>query len=44
MVSEEFLGTAPFTDAPAVKNGLCVICKGSRNLCGRSRCPLMARF
>ena len=27
-----------------VKNGLCNICKGSRKLCGRDRCPLMLKF
>ena len=31
-------------DDSVVKNGLCVICKGSRNLCGKVRCPLMTRF
>lgn len=27
-----------------VKNGLCNVCKGTRRLCGRDRCPLMVRF
>ena len=27
-----------------VKNGLCNLCKGTRKLCGRDRCPLMVRF
>jgi hypothetical protein len=27
-----------------VKNGLCNLCKGTRNLCGRDKCPLMVRF
>ena len=27
-----------------VKNGLCNVCKGSRNLCGKDRCPLMLKF
>ncbi|NLN71904.1 MAG: hypothetical protein GX137_03840 [Thermoplasmatales archaeon] len=25
-------------------SGLCVLCKGSRNLCGKDRCPLMIKF
>ena len=27
----------------ASKKGLCVICKGSRNLCGKTRCPIVVR-
>ena len=27
-----------------VKNGLCNICKGTRRLCGKDRCPLMLKF
>jgi hypothetical protein len=27
-----------------VKNGLCNVCKGTRRLCGRDRCPLMLKF
>ena len=27
-----------------VRNGLCNLCKGTRRLCGRERCPLMLRF
>ena len=27
-----------------VKNGLCNICKGTRHLCGKDRCPLMLKF
>ena len=27
-----------------VKNGLCNICKGTRKLCGKDRCPLMLKF
>ena len=26
------------------QSGLCVICKGSRRLCGKDRCPLMIKF
>ena len=44
MVSQEFFGTPASVDGPVVKSGLCVVCKGSKNLCGKSRCPLMAKF
>ena len=27
-----------------IKNGLCNVCKGTRRLCGRDRCPLMVKF
>lgn len=27
-----------------VKNGLCNLCKGTRRLCGKERCPLMVKF
>ena len=27
----------------ASRNGLCVVCKGSRFLCGKARCPIMVR-
>ncbi len=27
-----------------VRNGLCNICKGTRKLCGKERCPLMLKF
>jgi hypothetical protein len=43
-------GTTGFFDSMAGYNkqdtasGLCVICKGSRNLCGKDRCPLMIKF
>ena len=29
---------------PPRKSGLCTICKGSRRLCGKDRCPLMIKF
>jgi DNA repair protein NreA len=29
---------------PVVKSGLCIVCKGARNLCGKDRCPLMIKF
>ena len=25
-------------------NGLCIVCKGARRLCGKDRCPLMVKF
>ncbi len=31
-------------DPSIVKNGLCNVCKGTRRLCGKERCPLMLRF
>ena len=31
-------------DTDVVRNGLCVICKGSKDLCGKGHCPLMAKF
>jgi len=27
-----------------LKNGLCNVCKGTRRLCGKERCPLMMKF
>ena len=27
-----------------IKNGLCNLCKGTRRLCGKDRCPLMFKF
>ena len=27
-----------------IKNGLCNVCKGTRRLCGKDRCPLMVKF
>ena len=29
---------------PPKQSGLCIICKGSRRLCGKDRCPLMIKF
>lgn len=34
---------ASFNDAPT-DSGLCILCKGSRRLCGKDRCPLMIKF
>ena len=31
-------------DTAVVKNGLCNLCKGTRRLCGKDRCPLMVKF
>ena len=39
-----FFDTGPGNGDTVVKNGLCVICKGSRMLCGKDRCPLMIKF
>ncbi len=32
------------TDDVVVKNGLCNVCKGTRRLCGKDKCPLMLKF
>ena len=32
------------SDTTVVKNGLCNLCKGTRKLCGKDRCPLMLKF
>ncbi|EDY36886.1 hypothetical protein ABOONEI_1807 [Aciduliprofundum boonei T469] len=26
------------------KNGICAICKGTKMLCGKSKCPLLVRY
>jgi hypothetical protein len=41
--AEFFDEMAEFNQSP-VKSGLCSICKGSRRLCGKDRCPLMVKF
>jgi len=33
----------PTITARASKSGLCVLCKGSRNLCGKTRCPIIVK-
>lgn len=38
-----FQTMAEYND-PGIKSGLCSICKGSRRLCGKDRCPLMIKF
>ena len=39
----EFFDTMAEKNA-AVRSGLCIVCKGSRMLCGKDRCPLMIKF
>ena len=39
LFSEDFTG-----EKPVVKNGLCVICRGTKMLCHKERCPLMIKF
>jgi hypothetical protein len=34
---------APTVTAKASKSGLCVVCKGSRFLCGKTRCPIIVK-
>ncbi|MCQ2070102.1 MAG: Nre family DNA repair protein [archaeon] len=38
------LSDVPEKHGPAVKSGLCVVCKDAHNLCGKERCPLMIKF
>ena len=33
----------PTITARASKSGLCVVCKGSKNLCGKTRCPIIVK-
>ncbi|MCJ2512669.1 MAG: hypothetical protein LN409_04900, partial [Candidatus Thermoplasmatota archaeon] len=34
-----------FQDSKSVrKSSLCILCKGSRKLCGKSRCPLLVKY
>ncbi|MBE6528607.1 MAG: hypothetical protein E7Z64_05545 [Thermoplasmata archaeon] len=44
MVSQSTLFDEIAQSGDVVKNGLCNICKGSRRLCGRDKCPLMLKF
>ena len=39
-VNQEY---APTVTAKASKSGLCVVCKGSRLLCGKTRCPIIVK-
>lgn len=34
---------SPIVTARASKSGLCVVCKGSRLLCGKTRCPIIVK-
>jgi hypothetical protein len=34
---------APTVTAKASRSGLCVVCKGSRLLCGKTRCPIIVK-
>jgi len=43
MTDTEFFDTMAERNA-ATRAGLCIVCKGSRMLCGKSRCPLMIKF
>ena len=43
MTDTEFFDTMAEKNA-ATRSGLCIVCKGSRMLCGKSRCPLMIKF
>lgn len=40
----KFFQTMAEYNDPGIKSGLCSICKGSRRLCGKDRCPLMIKF
>ena len=35
---------SPTRERKVVKSGLCNLCKGTKALCGRDRCPLMLKF
>ncbi|MCL2317983.1 MAG: Nre family DNA repair protein [Methanomassiliicoccaceae archaeon] len=44
MSGTEFFDKMAELNQSEVKSGLCSICKGSRRLCGKDRCPLMVKF
>ncbi len=44
MSGTEFFDKMVEVNQSPVKSGLCSICKGSRRLCGKDRCPLMIKF
>lgn len=44
MSSPGFFDDMVTLNQAADRGGLCVICKGSRRLCGKDRCPLMIKF
>ena len=44
MSGAEFFDRMAETNQAPAGSGLCSICKGSRRLCGKDRCPLMIKF
>ncbi len=44
MTGTRFFDTLPAHGRPPETIGLCSICKGSKRLCGKDRCPLMIKF
>lgn len=44
MSGQTFFDSIAELNKTEIKSGLCSICKGSRRLCGKDRCPLMIRF
>lgn len=43
-MSQQSFDTMARMNDTEIKSGLCSICKGSRRLCGKDRCPLMIKF
>ena len=44
MSEQKFFDSMAELNNTEIKSGLCSICKGSRRLCGKDRCPLMIKF
>jgi len=44
MSGQTFFDPMAAMNSTEIKSGLCSICKGSRRLCGKDRCPLMIKF
>ena len=44
MVQMTLFDDSPNRERKVVKSGLCNLCKGTKALCGRDRCPLMLKF
>ena len=44
MVQMTLFDDSPTRERKVVKSGLCNLCKGTKALCGRDRCPLMLKF
>ncbi|MDR1404876.1 MAG: Nre family DNA repair protein [Candidatus Methanoplasma sp.] len=44
MSNAEFFDRMAEVNRSVSKSGLCSVCKGSRRLCGKDRCPLMIKF